>query len=434
MLIKRDILREITEYLERKEYIAITGPRQSGKTTLLEMLKKYLIEVSGVSPERVTMITFEDRIQLMEFERAPVEYVKSYMTEKAGEKRYLLIDEFQYAEDGGQKLKFVFDSVPDLKIIITGSSSLEIKAHIGKYMVGRIFDFNLLPFCFGEFLRAKDGRSEKIYRDRNDRLLSYLFEMKDPGFDRDKDVFHESMLRHYEEHCVYGGYPQAVLSEQKEIKRKVIASIYNNYVLKDIRSFLELDTEQNIFLLTRALSAQVGSTVVYKNLSNTCNMGFRELKYHLKMLEETFILKAVRPFFRNRQKELVKNPKIYLLDNGFRNYLMENFNSLDARADKGPLVENSVYIRLNELFGGVGKINFWRTKGGAEVDFVLHLGEEIIPVEVKFAPMNSPEVTRSFDSFIHSFKPGRGIILTRDLFGKTRRNGTEIVFIPVYYL
>ncbi|MCK4244503.1 MAG: DUF4143 domain-containing protein, partial [Candidatus Omnitrophica bacterium] len=142
----------------------------------------------------------------------------------------------------------------------------------------------------------------------------------------------------------------------------------------------------------------------------------------------------VKPFFKNRQKELSKNPKIFYIDMGFRNSLMENMNGLDKRADSGAIIENVVFIRLNELCEGVNKINFWRTKAGAEVDFVLHTKGNIIPIEIKYSSFKTEKISRGLASFIDSFKSEYAVVLTKNYWGMTKKNKTKVLFIPVYYL
>ncbi len=193
-------------------------------------------------------------------------------------------------------------------------------------------------------------------------------------------------------------------------------------------------TERKLFLLSQYLATQIGSTVVYENLGNTSGLDHRNLKEHLFVLYETFVCKEVRPFFKNRQKELSKNPKIFFLDLGFRNYLMDNMNGLEKRSDAGAMVENTCFIRLNELTEGVDKINFWRTKAGAEVDFIMHIADDVVPVEIKYANFTRPKMSKSLVSFIDSFKPSRAIVLTKNFWGSAKREKTKVLFIPAYYI
>jgi len=434
MRIQRNLTEKIKPFLKRKEFISIVGPRQSGKTTFLHILKDYLQEELKVDKQMIQIATFEDRKLLMQFEKDPIAFVHSYTQSSNETKYYLMIDEFQYAKEGGQKLKLIYDTVEKIKIIITGSSSLDIKAKTNKFMVGRMLNFNLYPFNFGEHLRAIDKRLERIYHKCNSEFLEWFLSEKPFQKKRGEDVFFKELSDEYEKFCIWGGYPAVVLAKSEIERKKLLSNIYNNYVLKDIKTLLELATEKNLFLLSQYLATQIGNIVVYQNLSQASQLDYRKLKKHLNILEETFISKSVKPFFKNRQKELSKNPKVFFMDMGFRNSLMENMNVFDKRVDAGSIVENSIFIRLNELFEGFDKINFWRTKKGAEVDFVLHMGQELVPIEVKYTAFSSPKISKSLMSFINSFAPKRAIILNKNYYNFIKKGTTEILFLPVYYL
>lgn len=433
MIIQRDLLQKIKPFIKRDEYISIVGPRQSGKSTFLEILKRYLIEGLKIKENMVQNITFEDRRLLMEFEADPVVFVRSFLPSGVKERSYLMIDEFQYAQDGGQKLKLIYDTIKGVKIIITGSSSLDIKARVGKFMVGRILSFYLYPFNFREYLRAHDERLERLYTENNDKIISCLFKGKRFKIKNGQDLLYEEFIKEYEKFSIWGGYPAPVLAKTDTERKKLLADIYNNYILKDIKTLLELTTEKELFLLSQYLATQIGNIVVYQGLSQVCGLDYRNLKKHLNILDETFISHQVKPFFKNRQKELSKNPKIYFLDMGFRNNLMENMNGLDKRSDAGAVVENSCFIRLNELCAGLNKINFWRTKAGAEVDFILHTGNSIVPIEIKYSKFTQVRLSKSFLSFIDSFKPEQAVVLTKNYWGAVKKGKTRVLFAPIYY-
>jgi len=434
MLIPRHLIQEIAPYIKRDEFLSIIGPRQSGKTVFLEILKQYILEELKVEERAVCVITFEDRKLLMEFETDPVSFIKSYIPDGHQGKTYLMIDEFQYAQDGGQKLKLIYDTIKGIKIIITGSSSLDIKAGVGKYMVGRILNFHLYPFNFGEYLTANNQRLEKAYTAHNGEIIDYLLNGRKMSLKKGQDLMHSEFVEEYEKYSIWGGYPASVLTGQEEERRKVLSAIYSNYILKDIKTLLELTTEKNLFLLSQYLAVQIGNIVVYQNLGQVSGLEYRKLKKHISILEETFICHEVKPFFKNRQKELSKNPKIYFLDMGFRNSLMENMNGLEKRSDAGAIIENTCFIRLNELCESANRINFWRTKAGAEVDFILNVADGIIPIEVKYSSLSGEKLSRGFLSFVDTFKPPRAVVMTKDFWGRAKRAKTEILFLPVYYL
>ena len=433
-IVKRELIEEIEPFLKRPEYISIIGPRQSGKTTLLGMIRDCLRGKFKVDKDLIATVTFEDRRQLLQFEKEPVSFVKSYIPSGEFRKFYLMIDEFQYAEDGGQKLKLIYDTVKGVKIFITGSSSMDIKAMVGKFMVGRMLNFHLYPFGFGEYLRGTNGRLEKIYKENSSEIARWLVSGGRSGRKEGEDVFHEEMVREFERFSIWGGYPAVVLAESDVERRKLLADIYNNYILKDIKSLLELATERNLFLLSQYLATQIGNIVVYQNLGQSAGLDYRNLKKHLNILEETFVCSEVRPFFKNRQKELSKNPKIFFVDMGFRNNLVQNMNGLAQRSDAGAIAENTCFIRLAVLCKERGRINFWRTKTGGEVDFVLNLEGSVIPVEIKYSDFVAGKISKSLAGFVDSFNPRRALVLTKNYFGDVRRGGARIKFAPVYYL
>ncbi|MBL7132090.1 MAG: ATP-binding protein [Candidatus Omnitrophica bacterium] len=435
MRVQRDLIEKIKPFLKRKEFISIVGPRQSGKTTFLQILNDCLVKDFNINKDRIQIVTFEDRKLLMQFEKDAVSFVRSYARRGSKRKFYLMIDEFQYAKGGGQKLKLIYDTVKNIRIFITGSSSLDIKARVGKFMVGRILNFNLYPFNFREYLRTVDDRLERIYYQHNQEILQWLFAGRQcKKIKKGEDIFYEELSCEYEKFCIWGGYPAVVLAKTEIERKKILSDIYNNYILKDIKTLPELATEKNLFLLSQYLATQIGNIVVYKNLSQASQLDYRKLKKHLNILEETFVCKAIKPFFKNRQKELSKNPKVFFMDLGFRSNLVENMNALDKRSDAGAVIENSVFIRLIEICENVNKINFWRTKAGAEVDFVLHIRGDVVPVEVKYTNFTSAKISRSLGSFIDSFKPGYAIVLTKNYRASATKNNTTVLFLPVYYL
>lgn len=177
------------------------------------------------------------------------------------------MDEFQYVQDGGQKLKLIYDTTKNIKIFITGSSSLYLKARVGKFMVGRLLNFYLYPFNFKEYLRAKSKRPERIYTQYNEQFLNWFIKGRGFNVRKGEDVFFRELIREYERFSIWGGYPAIVLAKSEIERKKLLSDIYNNYILKDIKTLLELATERNLFLLSQYLATQIGNIIVYQNLS-----------------------------------------------------------------------------------------------------------------------------------------------------------------------
>jgi predicted AAA+ superfamily ATPase len=346
------------------------------------------------------------------------EYYKDY--------QILIIDEFHYAKNGGQKLKYLFDTTK-IKFIIFGSSSLELTFETGKYLVGRIFKFLLYPFSFREFLLSKD---KKLFSLLNSRLKSIFIEKFDHKRAFGKEI-NSRLEKYFEEYLIFGGYPAQVLARTQNEKLKILESILENYLLKDIKGLLHLKTHREPLKISEFLATQIAELLNYKELSNSSNLSYKNVLNYLNILENTFIINLSKPFFTNPRTELTKMPKIYFIDLGFRNYLLSDFKEFSKRDDRGKLVENFVFYELKRK--NLGKINFWQTKNKAEIDFVLKRGKEIIPIEVKYSSSIS-SIRKSFYSFIEKFSPERGYIFTRGFVDIKKIKKTKIYFIPVYYL
>ncbi len=397
MYIKRFLENTLTKYLDKKEIIAVIGPRQGGKTTLLTYLAKDL--------QQAMFIDFEDR-QILELFISDLPsfielYVKPY--------KYLFIDEFQYAPQGGKNLKYIYDHYTT-KIIISGSSVTALSIQGIKYLVGRIFIFTLYPFSFEEYLAYKEPLIyNNIYTKK--ALTPQLI---------------EKIFPYFEEFCIYGGYPRVIITQDKEEKEIVLRNVYNTYFLKEIKEILNIADDYTLSRLLYALALQVGNIINYHELAQITNLSHKQILDKLNILEKTFICIKSYPFHTNKRTELVKAPKIFFFDNGFRNITIKSLERLKYRQDKGALYENFVASEMIKL----GKeIKYWRTKSKAEVDFVLEEKTNITPIEVK-SGLKQSTMTRSFQSFIEKYKPKKAIILSEKLLDQKK----EIAFRPIFSL
>ncbi|HEX55083.1 MAG TPA: ATP-binding protein [Candidatus Altiarchaeales archaeon] len=428
---ERILLDEIKKWVERREIIIIKGPRQSGKTTLLEMLREWLHKKKKVRDENIIYLNFEDREVLEKFTLDPKNFIKSFIPDKR-ERYFILIDEAQYCQEIGQKLKFLYDSFKNIKFIVTGSYSLEVTSKTAKFLVGRAFSFELMPFSFYEFLKAKDERMARIFLEKNNEVKKFILEGKNFEFPS-PDIFVKDLLKYWEEFLIFGGYPEVIKAESEEEKKIILKNIFSTYLEKDIVSFLQITDTIKFRKLIALLSSQIGSLISYEKLTTSTQGYFKEIIKLLDILQQTYIIKLLRPFHKNLVTELRKNPKIYFIDFGIRNYSINNFNALEIRTDSGKLAENFVLNELSfvrdEFF-----LNFWRTTAKAEVDFILNNINEIIPIEVKFEEMKREKLGRSLFSFINNYQPKRAIVITKNFWGERKVNKTLIKFIPIVYL
>ncbi|MBU0559642.1 MAG: ATP-binding protein [Bacteroidetes bacterium] len=369
MYITRILEGQIRKYLDSQEIFAVVGPRQSGKTT---MLKRILSELDGVN-----YITLDDITALSLFKNDIKSFVELYIKNF----NYVFIDEIQNAANSGQQLKFIYDT-EKTKLIISGSSSAEISIQNLKYLVGRIFIFKLYPFSFGEFLSAKNPKLQNVY---NSKLFG--------------DEINIEIQKYIDEFITFGGYPRVVLSESIEEKKLVLKNIYSALLLREVKDLIGVSGSDNLISLIKALSLQIGNLINFRELSDLSGFNHQALKKNINILEELYICKRCYAFHKNPRTEIVKTPKIYFIDYGLRNIIIDNFSS--HRSDKGALYENLIYT---EFLKRDKELKYWRTKSGAEVDFIL----DNEPIEVK----TMPKTSRSFYSFINKYDPKNGYIIS----------------------
>lgn len=361
MYIKRKIEDDILKYLKMPEIIALVGPRQSGKTTVMKKIYGTL--------NNAVFLTFEDQQVLSLFENNIKEFADAYVKNS----RYVFIDEFQYAKRGGKLLKYLYD-LYNVKIIISGSSAVDLTVKAIKFLVGRIFVLNLYPFDFYEFLLSRDLNYAKYYkRNKFNYKNCQKADLNPEQIKKFKEYFNE--------YAVWGGYPRVVLSKNVEEKEQVLRNIYNTYFLRDVKDILGLVDDYKLNKLINALALQIGNMAEYSELSGISEFSFTTLKKYFNFLSKTYICELVKPFFKNKRKEIVKNRKIYFYDTGLRNFIVKDFRPLGQRGDLGALLENSLWM---QLLKNSYQAQYWRDKNKNEIDFIINLGEnKIAAIEVK---------------------------------------------------
>ena len=308
-------------------------------------------------------------------------------------KKIIFIDEVQRIKDAGIFLKYLYDLNIPIKIIASGSGSLELKSKISEPLTGRKKSFYISPF------NTRETRTALI-------KLSTSTEIKgDP---------HLLFKKAFEYLTTFGGYPSVVLTKDINKRMSRLDEIYTSYLEKDIKKFLEVKNEQAFSNLVTIFSSSIGNILNKSEVSNTLSIHLNTLENYIYYLEQTFIINIVRPFFRNTRKEIVKSPKIYFNDIGIRNFAIKNFNNLILRQDRGFVLENFIYLILKDSIGSTSKINFWRTKAGAEIDFIIQNGLKITPIEVKAKYFKAVvEGRKRFEVRLADFrcKPGDVLVL-----------------------
>jgi len=411
MVIARSLYKEIKNHLQVKEISIIIGPRQAGKTTIMMELLNTLRKEG----EKVLFLNLDYEADNRFFESQDL--LLSKIKLEIGDSGYVFIDEIQRKENAGIFLKGIYDKSLPYKFIISGSGSLELKEKIQESLTGRKRLFELLPLSFKEFLNYKTGYKYK------DKLESY-FELEN----QKRELF-------LNEYLSFGGYPRVVTENNLEEKRKIIDEIYRSYIERDIVNLLNVDRPDAFSLLIKILSTQTGRLLNYSQLASAAGISTATIKKYLWLAEKTYVIQTIEPFSGNSLKELTKSKTIYFYDHGLRNFANNSFTLLQNQNELGFSFQNFVKNLIDEhLLRKSRTLNFWRTTDKAEVDFIVRKGTEVIPVEVKYSPINNISVKRSLRSFIEKYSPNSALIVNRNFSDEIKINDTRVIFIPWYKL
>ncbi|HVV69344.1 MAG TPA: ATP-binding protein [Gammaproteobacteria bacterium] len=371
-----------------KLWTILVGPRQAGKTTLGKHLCQGLIRQHRYQP---LLYLNCDYYQVRHWLKSP-----TFLSEAAAAfslKNYILfIDEAQRLESPGLLLKIIADLQLPIKMIASGSSQLEIKSKIQEHLTGRQIESVILPLSCREIDFANHWRS----------LLQY------------------------------GSYPQVYLNQNKLV---FLQELFNSYVQKDIIEFLRVGKPEVVLQLLALLAHACGQLLNFQQLAVDCRVNVETIRHYIDIFEKTYVIKTIKPFVGNKRTELTSNPICYFIDNGFRNQALNNFAAIENRTDNGLLVQNLVFQEIYKYQMQERKnwqIHYWRTKAGAEVDFVIQTGfDTIIPIEVKFRNTKDLILSRSYRSFLDAYQPAQGYVITKNQTGELNYPFGRINFIPL---
>ena len=333
--------------------IAVLGPRQVGKTTLLSQLSIPSTETLWLNCDNI------DDSQVLENQTT------TGLQQLVGNKRYVVIDEAQRVKNIGLTLKMMADTFRDrVQVVVTGSSSLELSNQIYEPATGRIFEYRLYPFSLAELSQHYSVREER-------RLL--------------------------EQRLIYGCYPEVVT--HPDHAKRILTTIASNYLYKDLLSYNGIRKPEVLSRLLQALAMQVGEQVSYNELSRLIGIDRATVESYIDLLEKCFVIFRLPSYSGNLRTELRHNRKIYFYDNGIRNAILSNFAPLNLRTDAGALWENmmlSERVKHNAYRQSYAQIYFWRTQAQAEIDFVEIEDGTMQAFEFKFNPKKLPRAPKAF--------------------------------------
>ena len=397
--------------------------RQVGKTSLMKLIFESL---TGEQTYYFDLENFDHLGLCNKGTAAFINYL-TLMGADLSKRVYAAIDEIQYLKNPSNFLKLLFDHQPNIKLIVSGSSSLDIKTKFQDSLAGRKIIFELDPLSFEEFLIFTDEPAAKIKREIGGFINAIEGNLKD-GIPLVGHHFAERL----QEYLTFGGYPGAALQTDMETKKAILRDIHTSYVRKDIKDIGRIDDVYAFNHLLQILAGQAGNLLNVKEISATVGLSVNTVKRYLFLLENTFVITLLRPYHSNKRKELSKMPKIYFHDVGLWNTVRSSCDVSGQAA--GAAVETFVFSELKKRFIPNEELFFWRTTTGAEVDFVIRHGGQIYPLEVKASELKKPAVSRSLRSFIDANHPEKALVINRTLFHIEHVNGTEVIFLPLFAL
>lgn len=351
--------------------IILLGARQVGKTTLLNSLQSRLTH-EGKSVRYLNCDLEEER-------QAVNTTSRTLLDRLVAGKDAILIDEVQRLDNPGLTLKILVDLYPELMILVTGSSSFELRSQVNEALTGRYIDFQLSPLSLVE-------------------ALQYAGVMDDPALRQSAaNALLNDILR-------YGLYPEIYLEGNPATKQLLLSRLVESYLFKDILAYQRIRYSQAILDLARALAYQIGNEVNENELANRLKIDRKTVMSYIDILEKSFVVMRLYPFSQNPRREIGKQSKIYFLDLGIRNALIGDFNDLALRPDHGAVWENFLIVERAKKFLNLGQKvegRFWRTYGGAEVDYIEASGRN--PSEAYEFKLGGSVLGRSAEAFTRAY-------------------------------
>jgi len=379
VLYKRQIIDEIIKYLFIDEVLVLHGARQVGKTHILYWLQKYLKK----NNRDCLYLDLEDSRNKVVLDAGVEEFIKLLrehgLEPNQSHKTFVFIDEIQYLKSPSEFLKLIADHHKEIKLIVSGSSSFAIKSKFKDSLVGRTINFEIFNLSFGEYMMFQNKSLINADNPSKKKL--------------------DELLTTYREYVLYGGYPKIALTPDIEIKEKRLQQIIDTYIKKDVRELANIDDWEAFNRLLEILASQSGQIINYSELANTCRIAKQTVKKYLFILEETYIIKLVRPYHTNLRSEISKTPKLFFYDSGLMQMLW--LKSLQKEI-LGNVFETAVFVDLVKKYGK-DSVYYWRTKDKKEIDFILKTKTGILPIEVKLNAHGFKKST--FAYFIQKYKP-----------------------------
>lgn len=383
MKLHRHIDKELANHFKiYKQALVLMGARQTGKTTVLKKIfpnAKYLL------------VDNEQTKQVLET------YDINNYSQVIGDSKQIIIDELHLLSDPGRTVKIIYDQIPNLQLIVTGSSSLHIKNKTTESMAGRKIEYKLFPLTFSEYLLQKgieDRLNFNILKNVIDQANSdnqnSQEQLKKQENKLNKLFSPEQLLSHI---LLYGLYPEQISIANP---RKYLIELADSAIFKDIVELNLIENRSKAKDLLKILAYQIGNLVNYSEIATKISLDRRTVERYIEIFEQSYILFRVYPYATRTRDEIGKIPKVYFHDLGLRNALIDNFDPSPFRLDYGAMFENFFVSEINKILKYQQsdlKLNYWRLRNGSEVDILLSNANKLYGIEVK---LKKSEYSKAF--------------------------------------
>ena len=419
---KREIFANLAKHLQYKQILALYGLRQVGKSTLMKQLIEQLLS-TGVKPQNILYFNFEDRKgannELVD------EIIKEAEREASKGRIYILLDEIQKVSYWQDILKRHYDMEKEIKFIISGSVSIQIKKS-KESLAGRILDFHVPVLGFREYLRLTKTE-----------VKAESLELLSPKLDWDKEYRAHLPLKEKASGALMsylysGAFPELAGNEDEDfIKSYIKNSIIDKIVYTDIPETFNVKNRELLMAILEYASKETAQLFEMSSLANALNVNRATISEYVNYLDLSFLLDTQANFTKSTIKQMRTLKKLHLVHPCIATAIRRHTKSEMALDELcGKYVESIIYQVLNDRYEHV---NFYRNARNEEVDVVIRQNETILPIEVKFQNRIGPDDFNGLRAFFVEKKIHSGLMITKDRFELVELKGAgKVRLVPLW--
>jgi uncharacterized protein len=383
--LQREILASLKEELANHKILILLGARQVGKTTLMNELEEYLLN----DDKKVQFYNLEIPDDSLVFSEEPSLLFKR-LTKNTD---YVFIDEFQYYQNATKLFKAIYDDKKSkVKIIASGSSSLDMHKHLSESLAGRKVEYLIYPLSFREFQQSRNS---------------------------------------FQDYLVYGANPELIHIKDKNKQAQYLKGLVATYIMKDIKALIKEENVTAFNALLYYLADNQGQLISSNSLANELKISNFSVEKYLEILSQTYILHRINSYSANLSNELKKSKKYYYYDTGIRNSIINDLSVLQSRRDKGSIYEQYVCNFLVKNSPPNSELRFWRTRNGDEIDFVFIKNRKPYIFEVK-SRLFSDSIPDAMKIFVRNYPNTQAaFVINETLSTELEYRGVTVRFVKI---